>query len=96
MKTAQRKQLVSKYEKLRQKIAKAFHHADPYGLIEGGSPKDEFNSEITKITGLLYKEKFKNPDRAKQIIMRVLQESFGEVALSEDELERFAEDICKD
>lgn len=37
------------YEKAIEIVRSSFHRIDPYALLEGGAPDDEFDSEIQKI-----------------------------------------------
>ena len=59
---------------------------DPYGLIVGGAPDDEFDSEIAAIVGQL--DRIKSSNDAAHVISRVFSSAF--------ESERFDADSCSD
>ena len=62
---------------LAEKIVRAaIHRIDPYGLLEGGSPEDEFDSEIRSITNQL--QRCKTESDIAHAIARTLTSSFGE------------------
>lgn len=57
-------------------IKSGIHEIDPYCLLKGGAPDDEFDSEINSIVKQLHK--CYNPKDLAQIIAQILSSSFGE------------------
>lgn len=47
------------YERQLEALSEIINKWDPYGLIEGGSPKDEFSDEVSKILSGLKGAKLK-------------------------------------
>lgn len=56
-------------------VAKAIRAWDPYGLIETGAPRDEFDGEIMRITANI--RDFKSPEDVAVTISKVFEASFG-------------------
>ena len=57
-------------------VRESIHRIDPFSLLEGGSPDDEFDSEIMSIVGQLHR--CGSGRDISHAIARVLTSSFGE------------------
>ncbi|MCA9423304.1 MAG: hypothetical protein H6940_05280 [Burkholderiales bacterium] len=57
-------------------VRKSIHRIDPYSLLAGGSPDDEFDSEINAITSQL--QRCGSGKDVADAIARVLNSSFSE------------------
>ncbi len=57
-------------------VRESIHRIDPYSLLEGGSQKDEFDSEINLITSQL--QRCNSGNDVAHAISRVLNSSFSE------------------
>ncbi len=57
-------------------VREEIHRIDPYSLLEGGCPEDEFDSEIASIANQL--TRCKSGKDVAHAITRVLNSSFGE------------------
>jgi len=64
------------FELAKEIVRDSIHRIDPYSLLSGGSPKDEFDSEIISIVGQLYR--CGSGRDVSHTISRVLSSSFGE------------------
>jgi hypothetical protein len=64
------------YKKTQEIVREAIHRIDPYALLAGGSPDDEFDSEIISIVGQL--QRCGSGKDIAHAIARVLTSSFGE------------------
>lgn len=47
----------SNYQELHEKVQNVINDLDPMGLISGGAPGDEYNSEINQVMGLLHRHR---------------------------------------
>jgi hypothetical protein len=68
-------ELKKKYNELMETVGAAIKKLDPYGLIAGGAPSNEFDSEVAKISTEALK-----PTSVRDFasfIAEVLNESFG-------------------
>jgi len=57
-------------------VRDSIHRLDPYSLLSGSSPKDEFDSEIMSIVGQLHR--CKSESDVAHTIARVLSSAFGD------------------
>jgi hypothetical protein len=57
-------------------VREAIHKIDPYSLLEGGAPSDEFDSEISSVTNQL--QRCNSGKDVANAIARTLTSSFGE------------------
>ncbi len=57
-------------------VKESIHRIDPYSLLEGGSPDDEFDSEINAITSQL--QRCGSGKDVAHTIARVLNSAFSE------------------
>ena len=64
------------YKRTQEIVRKSIHRIDPYSLLAGGSPDDEFDSEISSIVGQL--QRCGSGKDVAQAIARILTSSFGE------------------
>ena len=62
------------YEKAFDAVRGVIHGWDPYGLLAGGSPSDEFDGEIRAVVGQL--GRVRSPLDAAHAISRVFSSSF--------------------
>ena len=67
---------LSDYKELYKKVQEIVNDVDPVGLIGGGAPQDEYDSQINKILSLLQKD----PEISvlTNEIHKIFVESFGE------------------
>ncbi len=63
-------------------VRTSIHRIDPYSLLEGGSPEDEFDSEINSITSQL--QRCHSGKDVSHAIARVLNSAFSEKYLPEE------------
>ena len=64
------------YKKAHEIVRESIHRIDPYSLLAGGSPEDEFDSEINSIVGLL--QRCGSGGDVAHAIAHILSSSFGE------------------
>jgi hypothetical protein len=64
------------YKKAQKIVRESIHRIDPYSLLEGGSPDDEFDSEINSIVGQL--QRCGSGSDVAHAIAHILTSSFGE------------------
>jgi hypothetical protein len=62
------------YEKALEGVRCVIHEWDPYSLLAGGAPKDEFDSEISAVVGQL--GRIHSAEDACHVISRVFSSSF--------------------
>ena len=74
-----------KYQAMFNELKALINAWDPYGLIEEGSPTDEFESEIAKI--LVGLSKCKSSEDTTKLIAGIFRQSF--------EVSKFSDDYCK-
>jgi hypothetical protein len=77
------------FKKAQEIVSASIHKIDPYSLLAGGSPKDEFDSEISSIVGQL--ARCNSGKDISHAIARVLGSSFSE----KFEPEKFEEEGLK-
>ena len=63
-----------KYEKAFGAVQEVIHEWDPYALLAGGAPYDEFNSEIKAVVAQL--DRIQSSNDAAHVISRVFSSSF--------------------
>lgn len=66
----------SNYIVLLKKITQTVNNIDPFHLIDGGAPEDEYASEIQKI--LLCLSKINTKQELKAELITIFSDSFGE------------------
>ena len=64
------------HKKVQAIVRESIHRIDPYSLLAGGSPDDEFDSEIKSIVGQL--QRCGSGRDVAHAIARTLTSSFGE------------------
>lgn len=64
------------FKKCVEIVRESIHRIDPYSLLDGGSPDDEFDSEISSIASQL--DRVGSGRDAAHTIARVLNSSFSE------------------
>ena len=74
--------LKTEYKRQHQELTKIINEWDPYGLLDGGAPSDEFAHEVSKILTEL--KKATSVDEVAQIVANVFTENFGEEFLIKD------------
>ena len=68
------KQLKKEYQGLVAVVAKVIKEWDPYALLEGGAPDDEFDSEVSLVVAQV--SRITSPSDAAQAISRVFSAQF--------------------
>jgi hypothetical protein len=74
MVTAEHKAMKRSYLEGIAIITIAINEWDPYGLIGGGAPADEFEREIARIAARIHE--VKTPEALAEVISKVFSESF--------------------
>lgn len=69
-----KKALKHEYREVVQLVEQALNDWDPYCLIEGGAPEDEFAEEATRIAASL--DKIKTPAELAQVISDIFSKNF--------------------
>ena len=62
------------YEKIFDAVRSVIHEWDPYCLLAGGAPDDEFDSEINAVVRQF--DRIRSPRDASHVISRVFSSSF--------------------
>lgn len=73
------------YQELFALVAAVIREWDPYSLLAGGAPSDEFDAEIASVTAQV--SRIGSPTDAAHVISRVFSSSF--------EAERFSPEVCR-
>ena len=68
------KQMKKRYQELVALVAGVINEWDPYGLLEGGAPDDEFDSEVLLIVAQV--SQITSPGDAAQVISRIFSSQF--------------------
>jgi hypothetical protein len=63
-----------KYERMWQTTAEVIRAWDPYNLLAGGSPSDEFDSEISSV--VTYISRMRSPSDAASAVSQVFSSNF--------------------
>ena len=82
---AERKVGTQHYQELIALVAAVIRNWDPYSLLAGGAPKDEFDAEIASVTAQI--PGIKSATDAANAISRVFSSNF--------EAERFSPEVCR-
>lgn len=83
MKTSDQKALKRDYREIVHIVQQALNEWDPYGLIEGGAPEDEFTEEATRIAAKI--KKTETPAELAQVISDIFSRSFESDLFSVEE-----------
>lgn len=83
---------ISSYEMTYEKVKSVINKFDPIGLISGGAPEDEYDSQIKKIVSLIQKNA--ETDNLTEEIYNIFTQSFGKQSVGGKDLYlRIVEDL---
>lgn len=74
MKKTDKKALKQEYQEIRETVTLALNEWDPYDLIQGGAPENEFIEEATEIAAKI--EVTKTPTELAEVISEVFSANF--------------------
>ncbi len=73
----------NQWNRIEPVVRKVIHEWDPYGLLEIGAPKDEWDREILQIVGRV--SRIDSPSDAVKILSDVFTEAFQPEGFGQDE-----------
>lgn len=81
--------------RFRQAVQKAVNKADPYFLIEGGAPLDEYDACVDRIVSILINQKPNHEQLCLRLGETFTDEDFGLALPDRKEIKNLAEELLK-
>ena len=74
---------MTRQERVTEAVREVIHEWDPYGLLRGGAPRDEFDREIASVASQF--RRIQSPEDAVDVLARVFSSAFERASFDIDQ-----------